>query len=255
MSARPGNTPRAPRMLLALDALNCDSALIDVAARLATALGAELEVLFVEDDDLYAVADLPITQEICRGSARERELSPESLGNALRALSRNAESRFRAVARNGRFSSTRARRSTALSEASSGADLMLLLPARRIPLSIHLRLQGPARTRVTAICGDSPASDRTLELAARLARDDGDTLRLLTVGPADETLVTGLMHGGLRIERRDFAAGSHLAEILAQASNRAGDTLVVAADLPLAESREALLEQISALRCQCLLVN
>ena len=85
------------RIMLALDAMHCEAALIEAAVLIASKLGAELDALFVEDSDVYAVADLPITHEISLGSARERAITGPHVGQALRCLSREAQQRFSAV--------------------------------------------------------------------------------------------------------------------------------------------------------------
>lgn len=244
------------RLLLALDALNCEAARIEAAAALATALGAELEALFVEDDDLYAAAALPITQEISSGSARERELSSASLASALRAISREAESRVRsALARGqlqGGFRVMRGRRSEALGEASEGADVLLLPAARTV---VHLRLRAQASPKVFAICGPGAAGARTIALAARLAKNTHQPLELVCAGDPGSAAQHIPERAGLHAIRHDFAAATPLIQLLDAVDGRAGNTLLVATDIPAAADRAALLEQVSALRCEVLLVN
>jgi hypothetical protein len=242
-------------MVLALDALNCEAGLIDAAVRLAAALGTELDVLFVEDDDLYAAAELPITREILHGSARSRDLSPAGLASVLRSLSREAESRFRAAAAPGRFRVLRARRADALAEAFTDVDLLLLLPARRAPVRVYLNVQSAPHGRVFAICGATPASARALELGARLARRDHRALEVISSGPLDDALLTGLERTGLQIRRHRLEPDASLERALESCDSRTGNTLLVAADLPLATDRARLLEALSTLRCQSLLVN
>ena len=119
MSAQDGGQKaKIRRIMLALDAMNCEAALMEAAALIAAKLEAELDALFVEDADVYAVADLPITHEISLGSGRERAITGSHVEQALRCLSREAEQRFSAVTRRsrvkGEFQVTRARRGEAL---------------------------------------------------------------------------------------------------------------------------------------------
>ena len=58
-----GQKAKIRRIMLALDAMNCEAALMEAAALIAAKLEAELDALFVEDADVYAVADLPITHK------------------------------------------------------------------------------------------------------------------------------------------------------------------------------------------------
>ncbi len=244
------------RLLLALDALNCEAARIEAAAALASALGAELETLFVEDDDLYAAAALPITQEISSGSARERELSSGGLESALRAISREAESRVRsALARaqlRGGFRVARGSRSATLGEASEGTDVLLLPAARTV---VRLRIRTQAAPKIFAICGPGPAGARTIALATRLAQTTHQALELVCAGEPGSAAGQIPERNGLHAIRHDFAAAAPLAQLLDAVDKRSGNTLLVATDIPAATDRAALLEQLSALRCEVLLVN
>jgi hypothetical protein len=241
------------RITLALDALNCEAALIETAAALATVLGAELDALFVEDADIYAVAGLPITQEISLASACAREISEQGVTESVRALVREAERHFRSSAGRGRFEVKRARRSEALGEACGQVDLVLLLPAARSLLRSRLPVTQAMRVRV--LCDSTPGSSRALDIAARLARRDHSELELLATGAVDEALLSAVRQGGITVHRHELAADSPLEDLLQSVNARPGDTLVLAADLPVTHDRERLLEALSQLRCQVLLVG
>lgn len=245
------------RMLLALDAVNCESSLIDAAALIAAKIEAELEALFLEDADLYAVADIPITQEISLSSARTREISGRQVEQAMRSLSREAASRFESVVRRsrikGKFHIMRGERRQAISDACEQVDLLFLQPSQNTVLRVRITQTRPPR--VFAICGNSAASKRTLEVAGHLAIHDGHVLELIALGAPDESPLAELEGHGLIVHHHQAPEGSGLADALREVENRPGNTLLIPSDLPVAGNRAKLLEDLAKLRCQILLVN
>ena len=235
------------RLLLALDAQDRPQQQIEAAAMLAAALGARLEVLLLEDEELHAAAALPIMQEISSASARTRELSTEALEQALRAISRTVESGVRAVAGNGegRFHVRRGPRDVALEEASAGVDL-LLLPGRRGVLRFRM-LPTPG---VCAICDDSPAGLRTLELARRLSQQTGRALSLVLIGlPAQAEAEDPCS------KRRDFPAGASLEQLLQAVDTGPGNVLLISRDVATAGGGTGPADQLASLRCEVLVVG
>ena len=79
------------RVLVALDPCEVDPADLETSARLAAGLKAELVALFVEDSDLIAAADLPVTHLVPAGC---RQLAALDAG-AMRRAFRVAEGRAR----------------------------------------------------------------------------------------------------------------------------------------------------------------
>jgi len=87
--AEPDSQPR--RVLVALDPCAVDPADFEASARIAAGLNAELVALFVEDSNLIAAADLPVTHLIPAGC---RQLAALDAG-AMRRAFRVAEGRAR----------------------------------------------------------------------------------------------------------------------------------------------------------------
>jgi hypothetical protein len=79
------------RVLVALDPCEVDPADFEASARLAAGLNAELVALFVEDSDLIAAADLPVTHLIPAGCQQLAALD----AGAMRRAFRVAEGRAR----------------------------------------------------------------------------------------------------------------------------------------------------------------
>jgi hypothetical protein len=232
---------RRHRLLLALDAQDRPQQQIAAAALLAAALGARLEVLLLEDEELHAAAALPIMQEISSTSARARDLSPARLEQALRAISREAEAGFRAAVEDGegRFRVLRGPRSEALERAAEGVDL-LLLPGRRGVL--RFRVVSVSLQRVFAIFGDTPAGRRTLDFAGQLARQTGRSLELIVVG-ALALEPSGAAH-------HEFPPGTPLERLLQAADTGPGSIVVLSRDIATADAA-----QLASLRCEVLLVS
>ncbi len=252
-----GQKAKMRRIMLALDALNCEVALMEAAALIAAKLEAELDALFVEDADVYAVADLPITQEISLGSARARAITGSHVEQALRCLSREAEERFSAVTRRsrvkGQFHVTRARRGEALNEASARVELLMMQPRERT--IVRVRIQETRAPQVFVLCGATPASRRALELAARLAQQDHHVLEVIVAGEPDAAQLAEIEKSGLRVNLHPHAPGTDSLDMLREVENRLGNMLLIAGDLTPAKDRRAVLEELSHLRCQVLLVN
>jgi methylmalonyl-CoA mutase cobalamin-binding subunit len=252
-----GQKAKIRRIMLALDAMHCEAALIEAAVLIASKLEAELDALFVEDSDVYAVADLPITHEISLGSARERAITGPHVEQALRCLSREAEQRFSAVTRRsrvkGEFQVTRARRGEALSDASARVELLLMQPRERT--IVRVRIQETRPPRVFVLCGTTAASRRALELAARLAHQDHHVLEVIAAGEIDAAQLAEIEKTGVRVNLHPHPAGTDSLEMLREVENRLGNMLLIAGDLTPAKDRRAVLEELSHLRCQVLLVN
>lgn len=252
-----GQKAKIRRIMLALDAMNCEAALMEAAALIAAKLEAELDALFVEDADVYAVADLPITHEISLGSGRERAITGSHVEQALRCLSREAEQRFSAVTRrsriNGEFQVTRARRGEALSDASARVELLLMQPRERT--IVRVRIQETRPPRVFVLCGATPASARALELAARLAQQDHHVLEVIAAGEPDAAQLAEIGKSGLRVNLHPHPVNTDSLEMLREVENRLGNMVLIAGDLTPAKDRRAVLEELSHLRCQVLLVN
>ena len=188
-------TDRAPAdattpIVVAINAARRCGETLELATALATSVGADLEVVFVEDANLLRLADLPVTREIDRISGISRELDSRRM---LRALHCEARQLRRELARIGRVSSVRSTlrvvRGHYLTEAlaaSASVDVTFVHSARR-PLpwehqpSAHGRpiAVGATHGRAHRVSGrkpfwtlfdGSPASGRALAVAVKLAR-------------------------------------------------------------------------------------
>ncbi len=188
-------TDRAPAdattpIVVAINAARRCGETLELATALATSVGADLEVVFVEDANLLRLADLPVTREIDRISGVTRELDSRRM---LRALHCEARQLRRELARIGRVSSVRSTlrvvRGHYLTEAlaaSASVDVTFVHSARRPLPGEHLPIapvrpiaasaahgqarRGAGRKPLWTLFDGSPASGRALAVAAKLAR-------------------------------------------------------------------------------------
>lgn len=169
------------RILLALD-YDRDQAMLEAAARLAGAMRASLQAVFVEDEELRRLAQLPFACEVGFGSAVVRRMELSRLERDLKNRAAELERLLRRRAARDRvhwsFSVTRGALPAAALKATPGADLYIL--PRHGSRYTEERRRAPGA--IATLLDGSPESQRALEAAATLA--DGSTLHVLV--PAGE---------------------------------------------------------------------
>ena len=79
------------RILVSLDTSDRGRAALEAAVRLALSTNAELQGLFVEDEDLVRLASLPFSREIELASASPRELQSINMERSLRVAAERAQ--------------------------------------------------------------------------------------------------------------------------------------------------------------------
>lgn len=118
------------KILVALDASSHSLSALNAAGELAASLQAELIGLFVEDEELLALTDLPFTGEVDFLSAHLRPLNRSHLERQLRLQAHWAHQALEEVARrvqvNWSFQVQRGRVSREVLAASSNVDLIIL---------------------------------------------------------------------------------------------------------------------------------
>jgi nucleotide-binding universal stress UspA family protein len=196
--------PRAPRILIALDASSGSLAALEAAAFLAARLDAELLGLFVEDEELLALAALPFAAEVEVHSAVSRPLTSAGMEQRLRAqASRAAEALARAAGRHRlrwEFRVVRGAVTREVLAAVGDADFVALggigsraaRSGRLGETALEMILRGerpvlllaPGGTLcepIAVVYRDDAAAGQALDIAARLARRDGGSVRVFLV--------------------------------------------------------------------------
>jgi len=173
------------RVVAALDAAAMPVQVLDTAALLATALHAELVGLYVEDERLLRVAELPFAQEFGLVTAHARQIDVLDVERALRSQAERMRRMIGALAGpRGLAWSLDVVRGDALRSAVAYAgadDLLVIGRARYVPGGFTSAAPGGgARTRPVAALFDATVQAvRALGLAVTLARAAGCEVAVL----------------------------------------------------------------------------
>jgi len=200
--------PPIRRILIALDASAHSREALSTAIGLAARLHSEVSGLFVEDIDLFHLAELPFAREIRFPEATARQMGLEDIQRRLRARAAVMRRELEELAEQHHVISTfRVVRGPVASELLAAALEADVLALGRLGHSVarRARLGSTARAAieraasavllvkpgveggpVVALYDGSDAGRRALEAAADLIGDSGD-LRVLVWGPDEET--------------------------------------------------------------------
>ena len=175
MTDRDTTILKSNRILVALDTSARGRAALAVAVRLASSMSAELQGLFVEDEDLVRLASLPFAREVDVASAASRELRSVSMERALRASAEEAQSVFANALQQlnlqWTFRIVRGGVTHASLAAAGDVDLLVIGQQGRSPhimVGDYLPKRLGNDKSVVAVFDGSPSAFRTLELANRL---------------------------------------------------------------------------------------
>jgi nucleotide-binding universal stress UspA family protein len=226
------------RILVAVDASPHSLAALEAAVDLAARFEAELAGLFVEDENLLRLADLPFVYEIGIFSATRRRLESQDLERQLRVQRRRIQRVFTLTTERAQVRwSFRVVRGTVLSEvltAASEADVLVLgragwsllrrgrlgstvrgiLP-ERFGLALVLREGTCLGDPLAVVYDGSPAAERALIAADTLRRKPGGDQT-----PANRLIVLLLATDLRRARALEHQAASTLAERDAEARYR-----------------------------------
>lgn len=249
-------TGQLRKMLLALDAMNCERELIDAAATLAARLEAQLDAVFVEDTGLYELADLPVTEEISLTSARSRKFSGAEVQRRVEVISLGARDFFQRTLLDrripGEFHMRRGHRDKAVLQEIASFDLLMLPPLSGSPL---IRVQTHATPDcIYLLVANTSASQRAWALAEKLAESLQIGIQLREIR-GEEPAATAVSNSKWLQGKQEFSRDTTLPEILRSVADRSRSLLIVAGDLSNGAALPELLTALSSLRCQVLLVN
>jgi hypothetical protein len=229
------------RVLIGLSSGEMPSAMLDLATELAHAFHAEVAGLFVEEDLLYEVSDLPATRAMSRGGG-PAELDRGSIGAEIAAQARAWRRALSARAERSHVAwSFESRRGDALTvlRGSARADDMLMIGGTASTITLRARIDlavqalGAARAvlvipeRIRQSRGAVVAfangdhDGRPVELAGRIARAVGESLLILTRARGEHAET----HGG---QARILELANEDPETIAMLLRRIEPRLVVA---------------------------
>ena len=198
------------RILVAMDTSAPSQAALEAAAALAERLNAELHGIYVQDQELLRLAQLPVGREVGLASARRRDLNPQGMERAWRVQAAHAKTALELVAKRHHLqSSFRIARGNVVAEllrASLEADMLAMgtlghmaITGRRIGSTVRgvttqascsvLLLHPAARTGTTVFVayGGSEAADRALGWAEQLAKARNSDLVVLIARQDDNS--------------------------------------------------------------------
>lgn len=192
------------RILVALDASPHSLAALEAAVELAARFRAELAGLFVEDENLLRLANLPFVQEVGLFSATLRHIDVNELERQIRGLGRRARRIFTMTTERTQISrSFRVVRGTVLSEllnAATEADVLVLGKAgwsllqreqlgstvrgilpERFGMALIMKERTCLGVPLAVVYDGSPAAERALIAADTLRQQPEDTGKMLIV--------------------------------------------------------------------------
>ena len=179
---------RANRIFVALDTSARGQAALAAALCLARDAGAELQGLFVEDEDLVRLAALPFAREVDLTSASPRPLHLANMERDLQASGREARQAFATALRELNLQWTfRIVRGTLMqaSLAEAGEVDLVVIGQRgrssRILANVYLQERIDTDRRVVTVFDGSPSALRALELGSRLVQSNASVLSVLVL--------------------------------------------------------------------------
>jgi nucleotide-binding universal stress UspA family protein len=194
------------RILVAVDASSHSLAALEAAAELAARFEAELHGLFVEDENLLRLAELPFVEEQVPFSADRRRIERQEVLRELRVLARRLEQAFTALVERqnlrGDFRVARGAVVTELLAAAEEADILFVGKAGRSPRHYHrlgsttrmalstapcstivMQHRSSLRPPILVVHDGSAAAQRALTAAAAFRAHEDDPLTILLLAP------------------------------------------------------------------------
>ena len=215
-------TPK--KMLIAVDALQ-DSAFLELAVALATAQGAQLTALFIEDINLFHLAGLPFATEVDRVTSAELKFNADQIGSASARRIKRIRQQLEALAKqSGLTVSLTVVRGHYLAEAMAAAatmDLLLLDRSRgNRSLMIKKIFVKKFSPPVWAIYDGTEGSERALKLAINIAISQKSGLNIILQRQPDNGIAE------LEQQAKALLAGNNLASHFFIQSSRSYDSIL-----------------------------
>jgi nucleotide-binding universal stress UspA family protein len=203
--------PRTKRILITLDTSARGQAALQAAVQLASSIRAELQGMFVEDEDLVRLAQLPFACEVEFTSAMTRPILASVMERDLKSAAQRTQQAFARVLEQKNLSWTfhvvRGTMAQATFAAAADADMLVIgQQGRALQMSSAGML--PARrsrtSRVVVVFDGSESSFRAIELAHTLADSNQSLLCVLVLdfqdGEHSQRCSTWLKQNGVRAD-------------------------------------------------------
>lgn len=267
------------RILIALDASNTAPGNLSVATELASRLRAELQGLFVEDDELLQLAALPFTTQINMTTGGRQALDPAELETQMANLAAFARRRLETVATRDRvawsFRTVRGRIANEVASAAEGADLVIVegghhggpvharlgLPASatamRVTQSVLILRDGRrVEGRIFVVFNGTAQSEKAMQMANALTPDKATLTILLpqTEYEALEARARVLLGDSAQAVKMEAFSADTLAGLCMHVGRPDTGLVVLGADNPMLSSGD-IASLLNSITCTVLLVR
>lgn len=179
------------RILMAVDASMQSYDALEAAAEFASHFQAHLMALFIEDINLFKLAELPFAKELDRSSGVMRPLDPDGVTRALRADAQKFEKRLSEESEKHRISASmrvvRGHYVAAALEMADKGDIVLLHDVARLSYGVSRPKAGKSsfgksgtfKGPIWVFYDGSEETERGLTLALSLCRKSGSDLKVV----------------------------------------------------------------------------
>lgn len=242
----------AQRIIVAIDANTPARTQLQAAAEIASLLQAELHIVFLLNQQLKHLAELPFAVEISLPSRAVRELCPKQIERDQLSRSRQARDEFERVLRQsslrGCFTITPELIDTPLLQRGNSGDIIWI--NRKQPIQLTPMIP---RFKLTlyVVYQDSEAGKHTLALARRLRSRGYRRVVVIAYGDIDASTQENLKHDHIEVQQLDDG----LEQLMSTIEDRSSNSLLIADDTALARDREALLTTLANCRIEAFIVH
>lgn len=180
------------RVIVAFDDAQRSRATLETAAQLAAQLQAELQGLFVEDENLLRLANLPFACEIGGTTAALRPLTPQAIERTFRAKADEAKRSLIATAQRVQvqwsFQIRRSQLPQTTLAAAEDADVTVVChsPARRQAATLQQTTTPSRHTTLAVVMDGSAGAIRALRIALLLSQQIGSLLIVMVPTAASD---------------------------------------------------------------------
>ncbi|MCB1830005.1 MAG: hypothetical protein KDI47_13490 [Gammaproteobacteria bacterium] len=254
------------RILLLLGGGETTRSVLELMSQLAWDRSTEVMGVFIEDDNLLRLAQMPFSRELCRLTHAERPLESAEIERQLRIQARTAQQAFEIAATQAgiahSFHTRRGNLAVLLQQAVQETDLMILGPARGLrQLSQPVALSAIARhsRQTVVVLYDGAESAKRALLAAKQLAESGSRQLSVLVTSENSAIALELQQQAAQIldglpARYRLLARNDIAALLEQCHNERAGTLVLGINDPLLQ-QQSLQELSNRLECSALLVR
>lgn len=241
----PVSSSTVGRILMAVDASLQNYDALEAAAEFASHLETQLVALFVEDINLFKLAELPFAKELDRSSGVMRSLSPDSVTRALKADAQKFEKRLSEESAKRRISVSmkvvRGHYAAAALEIADKSDIVFVHNVTSLAYGLGrvkstrsgLRRAGSLKKPIWVFYDESEQAERALKLALSLCQKSGSDINVVLPKSAAQSDLTSRLSSELKgsgVAGCQILSMSDAEQIIAVAQLSGGSVLILPRD-------------------------